>query len=54
VAVDAETAAWWLTTYGDANKSYESFGKQLTVRGIPGTITVRRMEVDRHGNPRVI
>jgi len=54
VAPDAETAAWWLETYGDKLKHYESYARQLTIRGIPGTITVRRMEFPRGGSPRVI
>ena len=54
VCPDHATATWWVEAHGKPDVGYEKIGHQLTVRGIPGTITVRRMEVSRDGTPRVL
>lgn len=54
ICVDAAAADWWVANHGEPNVGYEKFGKPLTIIGIPGTITVRRMEVSRDGTPRVL
>jgi hypothetical protein len=53
ICVDHGTAAWWRATYGEG-RQYEITGLPLTVRGMPSSITVRRMEVTRDGTPRVL
>jgi hypothetical protein len=54
VCPDHATATWWVETYGEDSVGYEKIGHKLTIRGVPSTITVRRMEVTRDGTPRVL